>query len=198
MEPGNPQPLDTPDDQPIEKAKEQPPEESRDKQRELAEGTQGSPDDFQVENNRADSQCDLSTQAVRQLIRIQESFHKGPIPSPSDLAEYDKILPGAADRLIAMAEEQGRHRRRLEEAVVKSDIERASTGLKFAFFLSLVIVCLGSLLIYYDHDWAGGGMIGTTLVSLAGLFITGKVLQKKELARKAREVPPPSSTAAIS
>lgn len=43
----------------------------------------------------------------------QESF-LGPLPHPAHFAAYDETLPGAADRLLSMAEEQGRHRRRAE------------------------------------------------------------------------------------
>lgn len=40
--------------------------------------------------------------------------HEGPLPAPEDLRRYDLVSPGAAERIIRMAEEESGHRRRLE------------------------------------------------------------------------------------
>jgi len=44
------------------------------------------------------------------------------------LANYDRVTPGAADRIIRMAEEQAAHRRELETRSLQADIE--STQMK--------------------------------------------------------------------
>lgn len=54
--------------------------------------------------------------------QISSSF-EGPIPPPALLREYDNILPGAAERIIAMAENEGRHRQALENKAVEANIE---------------------------------------------------------------------------
>ena len=40
-----------------------------------------------------------------------ETFFEGPLPPPDTLAQYEKILPGIADRIVKMAEseQQARH-----------------------------------------------------------------------------------------
>jgi len=38
----------------------------------------------------------------------------GPLPHPALLKGYEEVRPGAAQRIIAMAESQGAHRRQLE------------------------------------------------------------------------------------
>jgi hypothetical protein len=40
------------------------------------------------------------------------------------------------------------------------------------------------------HDWVGGIIAGTTVVSLVGAFITGKWQQKKSLEKKSAAVAP--------
>ena len=40
----------------------------------------------------------------------------GPIPSPQILQQYNNIVPGAAERIIRMAEKQSDHRMALENA----------------------------------------------------------------------------------
>jgi uncharacterized membrane protein len=51
----------------------------------------------------------------------QARFHQGPFPSGDELAIYEQTVPGAANRIIQMAEEQARHRQDLEKASLTSD-----------------------------------------------------------------------------
>lgn len=53
---------------------------------------------------------------------VEISRFSGPLPHPEDLAKYEQILPGAADRLIRMAEQQAAHRQNLEKAVIFSNL----------------------------------------------------------------------------
>ena len=41
---------------------------------------------------------------------------RGILPSPDDLREYERILPGLADRIVAMAESEIAHRQRIQLA----------------------------------------------------------------------------------
>lgn len=41
---------------------------------------------------------------VKQIVR--RAYHSGPIPSPSDLQNYDLILPGLANRLVVLTENE--------------------------------------------------------------------------------------------
>jgi uncharacterized membrane protein len=49
---------------------------------------------------------------------VEISRFSGPLPHPEDLAKYEQVLPGAADRIIRMAEQQAAHRQNLERAVI--------------------------------------------------------------------------------
>ena len=45
--------------------------------------------------------------AVKAAIQVSEEHHfSGPLPRPEDLAKYDQIVPGAAARIIQMAEKK--------------------------------------------------------------------------------------------
>ena len=43
------------------------------------------------------------------------SVHSGPLPAPGMFQEYEKVLPGAADRIMAMAEKEANHRHPIDE-----------------------------------------------------------------------------------
>jgi uncharacterized membrane protein len=50
-------------------------------------------------------------------------MRSGPLPPPSELQEFEKISPGAAARIIEMAEREQAHRHRMEELSTQADIE---------------------------------------------------------------------------
>src|SRR3990167_1317930 len=80
-------------------------------------------------------------------VNHQEQF-SGPIPHPSLLQKYNEIVPGAAERILVMGEQQSKHRMELEKDVIESDIKKSEQGQKYAFriaILGLVIAAwLGS------------------------------------------------------
>jgi len=43
------------------------------------------------------------------MVQIQRTEYSGPIPRADELAKYEAILPGAVERIIAMAEIQQKH-----------------------------------------------------------------------------------------
>ncbi len=60
---------------------------------------------------------------VRQIIEARAEFHSGPLPLPSTFAKYDEILPGAAERILALAEAQAAHRRDMEMQRLQSRVK---------------------------------------------------------------------------
>ena len=59
---------------------------------------------------------------LRERLAVTASMEafSGPLPRPADLEFYEKIVPGAAERILTMAEKQGAHRQEIEKIVVKS------------------------------------------------------------------------------
>ncbi len=49
----------------------------------------------------------------------------GPLPHPDILQRFNDIVPGAAERILKMAEGQFEHRTALEKKVIESDIARS-------------------------------------------------------------------------
>ena len=59
---------------------------------------------------------------MRHQTMMQAQIHQGPLPHPEVLRQYDQLSPGAADRIIAMAEGEADHRRQMERRQLESDI----------------------------------------------------------------------------
>ena len=64
-------------------------------------------------------------QAVRQAQQVQvshQTIRQGPLPAPEDLQRYDQLLPGAAERIIKMAEMEQQHRHVQESKAISSEL----------------------------------------------------------------------------
>jgi uncharacterized membrane protein len=70
---------------------------------------------------------EIAQQPEPQVMQVEAPSHQsvsfeGPIPPPNLLREYDAIVPGAAERILAMAENEGRHRHALESNAIQANI----------------------------------------------------------------------------
>jgi len=120
--------------------------------------------------------------------------HSGPLPPPSVLKGYESVLPGAAERILCMAEKQADHRRGMEReyfdlekesARATSTLVKESTtrGLNYAFILCLCCILAGTFLVHRGHEWSGAILTGLT--ALAGVFIYGS--QRSSQAKEPRQ-----------
>ncbi len=103
------------------------------------------------------------------------------------LERYNQIVPNGADRIIAMAESQLRHRHRLEGTVVDGNVAAQKRGQLFAFVLGFIAIVGGIVLIVLDKDAQGLAAIISAFVALAGVFIYGRWEQERERERKRQE-----------
>jgi len=112
----------------------------------------------------------------------------GPLPPPELLAKYSEVVSKGAERLMVVAERQSAHRKALETTVVDSNIRNQARGTLFAFILYLVTMLGGLGLIASGKSIGGLGTIITALASLAGLFIYGRIEQRKERVEKEQDI----------
>ena len=125
-----------------------------------------------------DDANDLSEGASNQEMLIEASAWAGPLPEPDTLREYDQVLPGAAERILKMAEDQQKHhhdqdRRQLEmySTALQADSRRSNLGLVAGLSVTLLGLGGGIYLVYAGHDWADGIIAGLNLASVAGVFV---------------------------
>ena len=62
------------------------------------------------------------------MIQHTLTLNQGPIPSPEAFAAYQRALPGAADRILKMAESQATLRQGLEGFAVRGDFYKSVMG----------------------------------------------------------------------
>jgi len=105
---------------------------------------------------------------------------------PAILREYEETAPGAAERIIKMAEKQMAHRHSLEKAIVESDVRRSRVGMIAGLVVALSCIIGGVIAILCGHDWAGATVATATVAALAGVFVFGTASRQKERHEKLR------------
>lgn len=112
---------------------------------------------------------------IRQIVSVtyREAF-AGPIPHPRHLRDYEAICPGAADRLIAMAEAQQRHQVSTEEKLVAGEFSDRRLGLwlgaaTFALLIGGAIYCG-----WHDKTAVAIALVSAATIGGVGLFVNGR------------------------
>lgn len=121
------------------------------------------------------------------IAAFSASSHSGPLPPAEQIRAYEDVLPGAADRILSMAERQQAHRQQLESLTVKEATNRSWWGLRLGFAVSVLVVGVGAAAILTGRSTAGLALIIANLAVLAGVFVYGRSDQRKERVEKDRQ-----------
>ena len=118
---------------------------------------------------------------IVRVIMQQVSMRSGPLPDPSELAQYQAIIPNGADRIMKMAESQLEHRIKIETTVIGSQQRQAGFGQICALVIALVALILATYAAVNGQPVFGGVIGGTTLVSLVSAFLLSTHKKKAEV-----------------
>ena len=96
--------------------------------------------------------------------------YSGPLPTSNEFDGYERVLPGAADRILSICEKEVEHRHRNEDKIVSQSLWLESRGQIFAFVLSLLSIgtIVASFLLSHPVMSIAPTLIAIT--SLASIF----------------------------
>ena len=117
----------------------------------------------------------------------QSQTFSGPLPHPEILKKFDEVVPGSAERIIKMAEDQSSHRKDLERKVIESDIARSKWGQVLGFLIAIIGLGVSAAVSIYGNAIAGGIIGVGTLASLVGVFMYGAKTRSVERIEKRGE-----------
>lgn len=123
------------------------------------------------------------------VVHREERSFSGPLPHPEILRQFEQVVPGAAERIIKMAEDQSSHRRDLEKKVIDSDIERSKWGQILGFVLALVGLSVSGVVAVIGNPWAGTVIGVGTIASLVSVFMYGTNSRRQERQEKEESKP---------
>lgn len=114
----------------------------------------------------------LETPKVQLL--IQQRFFSGPLPPPEMLAQYNQAAPNAADRIIAMAEQEQAHRQQLERSQAENDHTLKTRGQLFGILSLIAILLLAAFLAYLGNAASAVTLTVGTIATIVSIFVLGK------------------------
>lgn len=115
----------------------------------------------------------LPPEKRKAVCSIRATQFSGPLPSSEEMQGYEQAHPGAADRILSMAEGEANHRRKMERKVVNLDTMEHVVGLIFGLVVALAGIGGGVWCVLAGQALAGSVLAGATIVSLVGVFVYG-------------------------
>ncbi|MDP9838159.1 putative membrane protein [Neorhizobium huautlense] len=99
----------------------------------------------------------------------------GPLPHPGHLGEYDRIVPGSADRMLRMAEETLEHNRAVARKAQASDHLYRLLGMLLGFSALILLVAAAVYAGLNGNNILAGLLLGTGVFSCVGVFVSAHV-----------------------
>lgn len=115
-------------------------------------------------------------QVIAQVVSIveQERF-SGPIAHPRHLREYEAILPGSADRIVAMAENNLAHAQNMQTKVVEAEIADTKSGRAYGFVMLGGLIACALYCVSHGNNIGAGIFLAVGTLGAVAKLIDGKV-----------------------
>ena len=139
---------------------------------EESKSTAGSVHEIQDTLNTVDGSNQTSKDVSIKAQITQSEYYSGPIPHPEIIKKYEEILPGSADRIIAMAEKQSTHRQEMEKIKVRSESRDSFLGVIFAFLLGIGSIAAAIIIAFVIPTTAGAVVAGIFGATGLGTMVT--------------------------
>lgn len=137
--------------------------------------------------SNSDKQFQEDTSLIRKASIGYAELFSGPIPPALELGKYENVLPGAANRILKMAEKQSAHRQELENKMLEANIKAEKVGQLLGFIIFGLAIIAGFVLIMFGKDIVGLVALISSIGGVIGLFVYNRVEAKKELKEKGRK-----------
>ncbi len=95
----------------------------------------------------------------------------GPLPSPQQLQQFDEIVPGTAERIIRMAEQEGENSRQLQRDALRETVAAQRRGQYLAAVIALSGMGASVWLALAGHDTVASILGGATLATIVVAFL---------------------------
>ena len=108
------------------------------------------------------------------MIAHRQELRIAPLPKPEELAAFEAVVPGLAERIVKMAERNGDDRRRNNRTIRWATI----LGQIFAFIFGMTALGGGFYLVNNGKDTAGLATLVTAIAVPLGVFVYNRTKQR--------------------
>lgn len=122
-----------------------------------------------------------------ELTKTETSVFVGPLPTPDALEKYEEIHPGIAERILQMAEKEQAERHLQQQKLIEMEKQNLRSLnwniIRAQIFALLSVIIISGLCTYFaflGKVEVAGDTAKWVIASLAAVFITGRLVQKKQ------------------
>ncbi len=108
---------------------------------------------------------------------IATMTYSGPVPPPSFLVEYEKLVPGSAKKFLEATHIEAEHRRSLETMLCQEQIKLSRRGQIMAFSLASFCAMGSFVTIFLGYSIEGLGALLASIGIFVGVFIYARKRQ---------------------
>lgn len=100
------------------------------------------------------------------------------MPPPAVLEGYERLVKGAAERILVMAESDAKHQHEIEFAALRAAEGEVKRGQWFGLAIGITALGASMLALAMGSPTVAGVIGGTTVVGLVSVFIVGHVVKQ--------------------
>lgn len=112
-----------------------------------------------------------NSKLIRSLVRT-ENF-TGPFPPPDILEKYNKVLPGAAERIFSLTECEQQHRHSIQNKAINGALKKDLRGQWMGFSITVLVLFIACYFAYIGSNAFATVLVTIDLVALAAVFVIG-------------------------
>jgi uncharacterized membrane protein len=115
----------------------------------------------------------------KQITRLTQQQFSGPIPHPEILHRYDQILPGAAECILSMAEEDAKHQREIENNALEFASKEVKKGQQYGLAIGTLAFLTCIIVLWFGSEKTAMVLGGSTVLGLVTVFVVGRFAKNK-------------------
>ena|SRR5579863_439249 len=134
---------------------------------------------------------EIRREIVSYVHEVQEVY-AGPLPHPEHLDQFERTLPGAADRILIMAEQEQTHRHTWEQRELGSSILTERIGLFGGIAVAISLIAGALVCAIWDQKTIGIALVAASGVSMVPAIIQGRDWLKSRGETRSQPAPAPT------
>lgn len=107
-----------------------------------------------------------------------QQVFSAPYPPPAILEGYERLVPGAATRILGMAESEMRHQQEIERESLRTAGLEVKRGQYLAFIIGISSLSASLIALWMGAPVVSGVIGGSTVVGLVSVFVVGRRMAK--------------------
>lgn len=128
------------------------------------------------------------TPSAMMMHSLSVEQYSGPLPPPQMLADFDLVLPGSAERILKMVENQAQHRMKIESRVIEGGLINERLGVFAGTALASLIVLVGGALVLAGRSAEGFAAVIVAVGGVVSAYVYGDRQRRQEREARRKEL----------